>query len=106
MFIKNDTERVKRYFNGKIGIVTELENEKIFVQCKDEPESIEVKKETWENIRYTIDKTTRHLGEDWVHLYNIPCGWPGPLPFTKARGLHLKKRLLMQVKLLPLARYM
>jgi ATP-dependent exoDNAse (exonuclease V) alpha subunit len=34
MFIKNDTERFKRYFNGKIGIVTELDDDKILVQCK------------------------------------------------------------------------
>jgi len=60
MFIRNDTEKIKRYFNGKIGIIVELDEEKIVVQCNDEP-SIEVKKEKWENIRYAVNKTSRQL---------------------------------------------
>ena len=44
MFIKNDTE--KKYFNGKIGVVSELSNDKIKVQCKDEPDAIEVKRKS------------------------------------------------------------
>ena len=34
MFIKNDSDKSKRYFNGKIGVVTRLEEDKIIVQCK------------------------------------------------------------------------
>ncbi|MGO8055967.1 hypothetical protein, partial [Rhizobium leguminosarum] len=71
MFIKNDSsERGKRYFNGKIGVITELGNDKIFVQCKNEPEPIEVKKEVWENIRYTLDKNTRNLSEDLLGSFS------------------------------------
>src|SRR5579875_672116 len=55
MFIKNDTDKTKKYFNGKIGTVTELFEDKIVVQCKNEP-SIEVSKEKWDNISYTLDK--------------------------------------------------
>src|SRR5439155_22158943 len=52
MFIKNDPSPAKRYFNGKIGIITEVKEDKILVQCKDEPNAIDVGKEKWENIRY------------------------------------------------------
>ena len=36
MFIKNDTDKSKRYFNGKIGVVTDLAEDSIMVQCKNE----------------------------------------------------------------------
>ena len=51
MFIKNDTEMVRRYYNGKIGTVTKIEEDKLFVQTKTKtmPWS---KKEKWDNIRY------------------------------------------------------
>lgn len=64
MFIKNDASPGKQYFNGKIGVVTELAQDKIFIQGKDDPALIEVGKETWKNIRYTLDKATRQLSED------------------------------------------
>ncbi|HRO71882.1 MAG TPA: AAA family ATPase, partial [Chitinophagaceae bacterium] len=50
MFIKNDVEKVRRYYNGKIGEVTRIEPDKIFVRCADTATEIEVKKETWQNI--------------------------------------------------------
>jgi ATP-dependent exoDNAse (exonuclease V) alpha subunit len=40
MFIKNDVEKVRRYFNGKIGIITKIEDGEIFVQCNEAEESI------------------------------------------------------------------
>ena len=75
MFIKNDVDPARRYFNGKIGVVTELEADKIHVQCKGDSEPIEVGKEKWENIRYTLDNTTRSVNEDVLGdpSPNIPC---------------------------------
>ena len=65
MFLKNDTsDRGKRYYNGKIGVVTKIEDEKVFVQCGDEPCEIEVVREIWKNIRYSVNKNTRKLDED------------------------------------------
>jgi len=51
MFIRNDAaDKGKRYFNGKIGTVSKLEKDKIFVQCDGDTDEIEVQKEKWENI--------------------------------------------------------
>ena len=63
MFLKNDTQG-SRYYNGKLGIVSNIDGEHIYVKDFDDGEEIEVEPDVWTNARYVIDKETREIREE------------------------------------------
>ena len=95
MFIKNDLDKSKRYFNGKIGVIEKIEDDSIFVQCKNEDDLIEVKKDTWKNVRYTVNKQTQQVDEDEIGSFTqFPLRLAWSITIHKSQGLTFEKAVI------------
>lgn len=95
MFIKNDSSPEKRYFNGKIGKVIELNKSEVIIRCPEDDFDISTSPEVWENINYTVDNETKAIKEDRIGSYKqMPLRLAWAITIHKSQGLTFEKAII------------
>ncbi len=88
MFIKNDPSGEREYYNGLIGLVTDITPDYVTVRTTGSDSEIVVSPQIWENVRYTVNEVSGTIETEVQGVFEqMPLRPAWAITIHKSQGL-------------------